>query len=191
VSPDPSFLSTQLESKRLGLVRELLPQASVVGLLLNLNFPDAEVAMRDVPVAARSFGLQTAIQAAGDEAQLDAAFLSFSQQRVHAVLVGVDPYFSTRLAQIISLADRYSLPTMFWRSEFARAGGLISYGTDVFEAYRQMGEYAARILKGDRPADLPFIQSSKFELVINLKSAKRLGITVPQTLLMAADEVIE
>lgn len=186
-----SFLSTQLESKRLGLLRELLPQASVVGLLLNLNFPDAEVAMRDAPVAARSFGLQTAIQAAGNENQIDAAFLSFSQQRVHAVLIGSDPYFSTRLDQLVSLADRYALPTMFWRSGFARAGGLISYGTDIYDAYRQMGTYAARILKGDKPADLPFVQSTKFELVINLKSAKRLGITVPNTLLVAADEVIE
>jgi putative ABC transport system substrate-binding protein len=186
-----SFLSTGLEAKRLSLLRELLPQASLIGFLVNLNYPDAEISIRDVPTAARNLGLQVAIRPAGTENEIDTAFAALARQQVNAILVSTDPYLSTRLDQFVTLAARYAMPVMFWRGEYARAGGLISYGTNLPDAYHQLGVYAARILNGDKPADLPFIQSSKFELVVNLKTAKNLGINVPQTLLVTADEVIE
>jgi putative tryptophan/tyrosine transport system substrate-binding protein len=180
-----------LAAKRLQLLHELAPSATIMGLLVNPNNPAVEAETREVKEAARSLGLQVDVLNANTESDINLAYARLVNQRVGALLVATDLFFASRRDQIITLAERHALPTMFNRREFADAGGLASYGTDLADAARQSGVYAGRILKGEKAADLPVIQATKVELVINLKTAKTLGLTVPLPLLGRADEVIE
>jgi putative ABC transport system substrate-binding protein len=186
-----TFMFAELTPKRLELVSELVPQTRVIALLTNPNSPGTERMIQDVLEAARVRGLQVPILKASTETEIDAAFASLLQLRAGALLVGADPFFFSRREQLVALASRYAVPGMYQYPEFAAFGGLIAYGSSVTSAYRQVGIYAGRILNGAKPADLPVQQPTKFELVINLKTAKALGLTVPQTLLARADEVIE
>jgi putative ABC transport system substrate-binding protein len=185
------ILFTELETKKLGLLRELMPQAALIAVLLNPNFPSIETQTRELHSAAHALGQPIQIFTAGSERELERAFESMRQLRVGALLVGADPFFASRRTQIVTLAARPSVPVVYEQRAFAEAGGLMSYGTDIAEGYRQAGRYTGRILKGEKPADLPVVQLSKFELVINLKTAKALGITIPPGVLAIADEVIE
>jgi putative tryptophan/tyrosine transport system substrate-binding protein len=184
------FLSG-LESKKLGLLRELVPQAGVIAALVNPSFASAGRQTTELQAAARTLGKQIQIINASNEHELDTAFASMAQLRVDAMLVAADPFFSARRNQIVSLAARYAIPAVYEQRAFAGAGGLMSYGTNIEYGYRQAGIYTGRILKGEKPADLPVLQSTKFEFVINLKTAKALGIEVRPDLLSIADEVIE
>jgi putative ABC transport system substrate-binding protein len=184
-----AFLSLALEPKRLGFLHELVPQAADIAILLNPTFPDSQ--LREVQDAARTIGLRVAILHASDINEIDAAFESLDQMRLGALLVGTDPFYISRREQIIALAARRGIPTMYDGREFTEVGGLISYGASFADAVRQVGVYTGRILKGEKPADLPVLQPTKIELVINLKTANALGLAVPQSLLVAADEVIE
>jgi putative ABC transport system substrate-binding protein len=172
-------------------LHELLPSAVTVGFLENPNNPINELTTRDVLAAAPLIGLRVQILKAGTDREIEAAFASLVQARAEALLVGGDLFFPTRIEQIVALAARYAIPTMYLNPEFVVAGGLISYGMSLIEDYRQVGLYAGRILKGEKPADLPVIQATKLALIINLKTAKALGIEVPAKLLALADEVIE
>jgi putative tryptophan/tyrosine transport system substrate-binding protein len=185
------FLTAAIESKRLGLLRELVPNAELIGALVNPNSPGAELELRDIPDAARAIGQQIVILKTANESEIGAAFATLAQQRIGALLVASDPFFTNQRDQILTLAARYSVPAIYFVREFAVAGGLMSYGANLADAYRQAGVYAGRILKGEKPAELPVMQSTKFELVINLKTAKTLGLDVPDRLLALADEVIE
>jgi putative ABC transport system substrate-binding protein len=185
------FLTGAIESKRLGLLRELVPNTAIIGVLLNPNSPAAELELRDIPEAARAIGQATVILEADNERDIDAAFATLVQRQIGVLLVASDPFFTNRRDQIVALAARYLLPTIYFSREFAVAGGLMSYGANLADAYRQAGIYTSRILKGEKPADLPVLQPTKFELVINLKTAGSLGLTVPPSLLALADEVIE
>jgi putative ABC transport system substrate-binding protein len=186
-----SILSPDLEAKRLGLLHELVPRAVTLGALLNPNFPPAQDQLDEVQEVARAIGLQIHVLRASIDREIDAAFDSIAQLRIAALLVTTDPFFDTRRYKLIALAARHAVPTMYQFREYAVAGGLMSYGIDLPDVYRRVGTYAARILKGAKPADLPVQQPTKFELVINLNTAKALGLTVPPTLLARADEVIE
>jgi putative tryptophan/tyrosine transport system substrate-binding protein len=186
-----NILSDTLESKRLGLLRELVPQAVTIGFLLNPNFPSAESQSKDVQEAARAIGLQIHVLRANTDREIEAAFETIAQHRIAAVAVASSPFFDTRRDKLVALAARHSVPTIYQFREFVAAGGLVSYGNDPIDAYRQVGVYAGRILKGAKPADLPVLQPTKFELVINLKTAKALGLDVPLHLQQLADEVIE
>jgi putative tryptophan/tyrosine transport system substrate-binding protein len=187
-----SFLNNSLIGKQLELLHELVPNAAVIGFLVNPNNPIlAESDTRSVLSAARTLGLQVHILHAGTDRDFDTVFASLVQLRGGALLIHGDGFFNSRTERLAALATRYALPAMYQLREFAGAGGLISYGTSIADAYRQAGIYAGRILKGDKPADLPVIQPTKFELVINLKTAKALGLTVPLIMQMTADEVIE
>ena len=185
------FLTTQLEAKRLGLLRELVPTSALIGVLLNPTLALAGAQLKEVQAAAAAAGQQIHIVHASSEPELDTAFATFAQLRAAALLVGADPFFLTRRDHIIALAARYAIPAVYEQHEFAAAGGLVSYGTSLTDATRQVGVYTARILKGEKPADLPVVQSTKFEFVINLKTAKALGLAVPEGLVLAANEVIE
>jgi putative ABC transport system substrate-binding protein len=180
-----------LEAKRLQLLNELVPNPAVIGVLVNPANPAAETQMTDVHAAARSIGRQIHVVTASSEGEFDAAFASLVRQRIGGLLVAADPFFYSRHELVVALAARHAIPAIYEWREFAAAGGLISYGNSITDAYRQIGVYAGRILKGANPADLPVVQPTKFELVINLKTAKALGLTVPSSMQLLADEVIE
>ena len=180
-----------LESKRLGLLHEMVPKAQVIGVLLNSNYAAAESQLRDVQDSAAHLGLRLIIVRANTESDFDMAFSTVASQRAGAMLVCASPFFNARRQQLVVLASSHSLPAIFEWRDFAVAGGLMSYGTSLNNAYRQAGVYAGRILKGEKPADLPVVQSTKFEFVINLSTAKALHIDVPPTLSARADEIIE
>jgi putative tryptophan/tyrosine transport system substrate-binding protein len=184
------FVNT-LGAKRLELLREMFPSATVIGFLINPRNPTSESQIKDVQAAARAFGVELVILNAGSEREIDAAFASSVQQRVNAVIVGAESLFVSRRDQVVGLAERHALPAIYFLREFVDMGGLISYGASISDAYRLAGGYVGRILKGEKPADLPVQQTVKFELVINLKTAKALGLTVPLIMQMTADEVIE
>jgi len=186
-----NFFNAELTTKRLALLRELVPGAARVAVLINpTNAANAE-ASRDVETIARATGLQTLVLNAGTSPEVNSAFATFSRERVDALFVAADPFFNVRRVQVVQLAARYMVPATYPSREFAETGGLMSYGTSFSDTYRQLGVYVGRILKGAKPADLPVVQSSKFELVINAETARMLGLTVPPTLLSTADEVIE
>jgi putative ABC transport system substrate-binding protein len=186
-----SPMTGELLAKRLGLLREIAPRAGLVGYLLNSSNPNSEGQSRDVHEAARALGLELHARSASSDPDFETAFEAFSQHRVGALFVGNDPFFLARRQQIVALAARYSLPASYFSREFAANGGLISYAASFVDGYRLAGVYSGRILKGEKPSDLPVVQSVKFELVINLKTAKSLGLEVPATVLALADEVIE
>jgi putative ABC transport system substrate-binding protein len=182
----------ELTAKRLELLRELVPAVTRVAVLVNpTNAANTETTLRELAAAAPAMGLQIQVFNASNSRQINAAFAIFVRDRAEALFVGNDPFLSSRRIQIVQLAAHHSIPATFALRDFAEVGGLMSYGTNFLETFRQLGVYAGRILKGAKPADLPVVQSSKFELVINAETARMLGLTVPPTLLATADEVIE
>jgi len=181
----------ELGAKALALLHELVPSISTIGFLENPNNPIFELTTRDVLAAAPAIGLNVQILKASTDREIDAAFASLVQARTGALLVSGDAFFISRIEQLVALAARHAIPTIYTFREFVVAGGLISYGISLIENYRQVGLYTGRILKGEKPADLPVIQATKLELIINLKTAKALGLQIPDRLLALADEVIE
>jgi putative ABC transport system substrate-binding protein len=186
-----SFLTVELAAKRLALLHELVPTADAIGLLVNPRNPNAATVTSHLQQAARMLGPRLHVLNASAERDVDLAFATFAAQRVGAIFVDADPILLVQREQIAALAVQHSLPSCFSVREFVRAGGLMSYGASITDSYRQAGIYAGRILKGEKPTDLPVLQSAKFELVINLRTAKALGLEIPPTLLALADEVIE
>jgi putative tryptophan/tyrosine transport system substrate-binding protein len=187
-----NFFTGELVAKQFGLLRELLPGAVRIAVLINpANAVRASATVAEVEAAARTMGLQTQIFNAATGREIVTAFAAIARERPDALFVGPDPYFIVRRVQLANLAARHALPAAYFARDLAEAGGLMSYGTDISDAYRQVGIYTGRILKGAKPADLPVVQSTKFELVINLATAMMLGLEVPPTLLARADEVIE
>ena len=181
----------EMESKRLGLLREIVPAAQLIGILVNPKFPASVQELGDLELAAKGVGQRLFVAPANNDAELGAALTSLGQQRVAAFLVTAAPFFDTRLESIVSFAAQHRLPAIYQFREYAVAGGLISYGPNIVESYRGAGDYAGRILKGEKPANLPVLQPTKYDFVINLKTAKALGLMVPPTLLAEAGEVIE
>jgi putative tryptophan/tyrosine transport system substrate-binding protein len=186
-----NFFVAELGSKQLGLLRELVPPAARVGLLVNPSSPPTEFVIKDVTAAASAIGLQVDVVQASDSRGIEAAFSTLVRSKTDALLVGPDAMLLSRRLQLAILAARHAIPAIYNVREYPEAGGLMSYGTSQTEAYRQVGIYTGKILKGDKPANLPVMQSSKFELVINLATARALGLEIPPTLLARADEVIE
>jgi putative ABC transport system substrate-binding protein len=186
-----NLFTGELGPKRLSLLSDLLPTASHLAILFNPNVPLGVINADQAETAARNLGKQVKKYTASSNEEIDAAFAAIAQDRVNALLVAAEPTFNARRDRIVALAARYSLPTMYEQREFAVAGGLISYGTSLVETYRLQGLYAGKILKGANVSDLPVIQLSKFELVINLRTAKALGLTIPSGLLSIVDDVIE
>jgi ABC-type uncharacterized transport system substrate-binding protein len=186
-----SFLLPALEAKRLELLHELLPKAALIAVLVNPSFAASDVRVTAVRDAANTLGLQLSILNASSERDIDNAFASLVEKRAEALLVTSDPFFVSRREQIVLLATRRAVPTAYFAREFATAGGLMSYGASASDAYRQTGIYTGKVLKGEKPANLPVMQPTKFELVLNRKTANVLGLTVPNMLLVSADEVIE
>jgi putative tryptophan/tyrosine transport system substrate-binding protein len=186
-----TFLVTALGAKRLELLRELVPSAKIVGFLVSPANPTSEFQTTDTQAAARALGIELVIRNARSEGDIYSAFESLAQERVNAVIIGTDQLFTSRRDQLVALAARRALPAIYYLREFADAGGLISYGASSTDAYRLTGGYVGRILKGEKPADLPVQQTVKFELAINGSTARALGLEVPPTLLARADEVIE
>jgi putative tryptophan/tyrosine transport system substrate-binding protein len=184
-------LLVELGSKQLGLIRELAPVTSKIAVLMNPNFPGTERQLRDAEAAAGMIGLQFIVLRATTEPEIDAAFASVAQLGGAALLVAADPFFVAHRDHIVALAARHAIPAIYPVREFAVAGGLMSYGTDLADSYRQAGIYAGRIVRGEKPADLPVQRSTKFEFVINFKTAKALGLAVPNSMQLLADEVIE
>ena len=186
-----SIMATELTPKRLELLSELVPQAKVIALLVNPNSPKSEPTIRDAREAARTKGLDLDILTATTGGEIDAAFASLAQRQAGALVVGNDPFFDGRVEQLVALASRHAVPAIYYSREFAASGGLISYAPSFTAAYHQAGIYAGRILKGEKPPDLPVQQPTTFELVVNLKTAKTLGLTIPPSILARATEVIE
>ena len=186
-----SLLASSLDGKKLDLLRELVPQASVFATLLNPNYPDAKIQGDQFQAAATQLGVRPIILSATTDADIEGAFATVKQQQVDAIVLANDPFFGGKRGLLVGLAKRYSVPMMYWQLEFAISGGLISYGPSFADGYRQAGVYVGRVLKGEKPADLPVVQPTKFEMVVNLKTAKALGLDVPPSLLALADEVIE
>jgi putative ABC transport system substrate-binding protein len=183
--------TTGLEAKRLGLLHEMVPRAATIAVLVHPNFSSAEIQLRDVQEAAPRLGVRLVVVRANAESEFEAAFATLVRERAQALLVCASPFFNARRQQLVVLAARHALPAIYEWRDFAEAGGLMSYGTVLADAYRQAGVYTGRVLKGARPADLPVVQAARFEFVINLSTAKALGIDVPPTLSARADEVIE
>jgi putative ABC transport system substrate-binding protein len=186
-----SFLGGELAGKRLGLLHDMVPQASVIALLMNPSFVDNRDQLRTAQEAARTAGIRLHVFNANVESDFESAFARMAELRVGALVVTADPFFGTRREQILALAARHALPAIYNQRQFAEAGGLMSYNASGTDAYRQAGIYVGRILKGAKPSDLPVMQPTKFEFLINLKTARALGLTIPSGLLAIADEVIE
>jgi putative ABC transport system substrate-binding protein len=184
-------VTNEMEQKRLGLLHELTPGIPLIGALLNPNWPDAARQLPELEQAARTIGRRLFVAKASNDEELNAAFAVLLKQGIGALLVAADAYFDTRRDRIIAFAAQNRLPAVYHFREYAFAGGLVSYGPSITDAYRQAGNYTGRILKGEKPADLPVVQTTKFDFVVNMKTAKALGFTVPFGLLNAADEVIE
>jgi len=184
-------LGSELVAKRLGLLRDLIPKATLVGLLVNSADARTKSQIKDMQEAGRALGLQIYVVNASSEREIKTAFAKLAELRVGALIVGTGEFFNTRTEQIAAWTAQQGLPTIYQAREFALAGGLVSYGASRTDAYRQAGMYVGRVLKGEKPADLPVLQSTKFELVINLKTAKELGLTIPSGIMAIADEVIE
>ena len=186
-----NILTVSLEAKRLGLLHEVAPRAETIGVLLNPNSPVAQSELVDLQAAASGLGLRIREVQASSIDDIDSAFALIEREHIAALVVAADPFFDNRRDQLVAGAMRAALPVIFQFREYATAGGLMSYGIDLPDAYRQVGIYAGRILKGEKPGELPVLQSSKFELILNLKTAKALGLTFPPGVLAIADEVIE
>jgi putative ABC transport system substrate-binding protein len=178
-------------TKRVQLMHQLIPQAATLAYLMNPNHPSGEIEMQAAEMAVHSLGKEILVVRASNEHELDAAFTTMAQQQTGALVVASDPFFYSRRGELSSLAARYRLPAIYYLPEFARAGGLMAYGNSLVDMYRLVGVYVGRILKGEKPGDLPVVQSTKFEFVINLKTAKALDLDVPLGLPDGADEVIE
>ncbi len=185
------FFLSDLAAKQLGLLRELVPAAMRIGLLVNPDNANAVAVTRETTAAAAAIGVQIEVIRANDSAAIDAAFAALVRNKTDALVVGADPFFFSRRAQLATLAIRHAIPAVYTVRDFPEAGGLMSYGTSLTEAFRHIGVYTGRIVKGAKPADLPVVQSTKFDFIINLTTAKALGLAVPPTLLARADEVIE
>jgi putative tryptophan/tyrosine transport system substrate-binding protein len=186
-----SWIGGALRAKNLQLIHELVPAADLVAMLVNPSSPSAEVQSKEVQQAAGPIGTKILILNASTDGEIDAAFATLAQERAGALIVSTDPFLRTRREQLVALAARHAVPTTYFLREFVATGGLMSYGTNLAASFRQAGIYTGRILKGDKPADLPVQQSTRFELAINVKTAKTLGLEVPTTLLATADEAIE
>jgi putative ABC transport system substrate-binding protein len=186
-----TFFSEELGTKALSLLRDLVPGAKTVGLMVNPSNPETPRRSADAVTAARALGLMMEVVHAATPPDIDKAFDSLTERRVGALLLGADAFYGGRIQQFVSLAARHKMPAMYYRREFAEAGGLASYGASVTDAYRQAGVYVARVLKGEKPGELPVIQAAKFEFILNLKTARVLGIDVPMAFSAAADEIIE
>jgi putative tryptophan/tyrosine transport system substrate-binding protein len=186
-----NFFGVEVTAKRLELLRAMVPGAARIALLVNPTSPTAESALRDLEQAGRAMGLQTQVLNASTSREIDAAFATFARERPDAVFVSIDPFLNSRRAQLVNLLSRHAVPAAFANRDFVEIGGLMSYGANIADAFRQVGVYTGRILKGAKPTDLPVVQASTFELVINAQTARMLGLTVPATLLSTADEVIE
>jgi putative ABC transport system substrate-binding protein len=180
-----------LESKRLGLLHELMPQVATIGVLLNPNYPPAASQLRGVEEAARSVGMQTLVLRASTDSEIEAVFETAIQHKIRVLTVTSDPFFNTRSDKLVALAAHHAVPAMYPFREYVVAGGLMSYGVDLLEMYRRVGIYAGQILKGTKPADLPIMQPIKFEFILNLKTAKALGVKISDNLMSLADDVIE
>jgi putative tryptophan/tyrosine transport system substrate-binding protein len=185
------LLGIELEAKRLELLRELVPTAALIGMLVNTRNVQAEPQVREVQAAARAIDRQVLILSASTEHELETAFARFVRERVGALLVGADTFFTSEPALLATLAERHAIPAIYGWRQHVEAGGLMSYGANLIDSYRQQGVYAGRVLKGEKPAGLPVQQSAKFEMVLNLKTARALGLDIPTSILLRADEVIE
>ena len=185
------IMSTEIEAKRIGLLHDLVPQATTIGFLVNPAYSPAEAQQQAVEEAAHALKLQVLIRSANSDGEIEKAFETMVQQHTGALAIGTAPFFDTRRARLLALQSQHRLPTAYSFREYAAAGGVMSYGPDTVDAYRQVGLYVGRILKGEKPVDLPVMRPTKFELIINLNTARALGLTVPLLLLAQADEVIE
>jgi putative ABC transport system substrate-binding protein len=186
-----NILASALETKRLALLHELIPKATTIAVMADSKFPATAVQVHNVEQAAHALGLQVRVLRASTDEEIDTAFATIAKELILALALIGGPFYDTRRAKLVTLSAQHKLPTMYYFREFAEAGGLASYGVDVRQGYRQAGEYAARILNGAKPADLPVIEPTKFEFVVNLKTARTLGVEVPPSLSAEADEVIE
>jgi putative tryptophan/tyrosine transport system substrate-binding protein len=186
-----NMIGAMLEAKRLELLREVVPQASIIGVLINPKYPAAKIQTQEVQEATARLGVKLVLMNASNEPEVDAAFAGFVEQKVGAILACNDPFFGSYREKLASLALGHKLPAMLFRREFAEVGGLLSYGAVFEEGYRQAGVYAGRILKGAKTTDLPVMQPTKFEMVVNLKTAKALGLVVSESFLLRADQIIE